>query len=519
MRNPHKLISLFCALLLLSTPTTAFADTDNGEPELYDFSLSRQVVSPGSTLSIGANGWDEDGIRSILLRFEEEHSKTILTVTLKTSAEGAEKECLCNGELSVPATAPEGVYRLKSASLTDKSGNRSLYRREEDIRDDDEEEALEEIPSFQVVKNPGTLSPLACQVERKDLSAGCTTALSLTLPQAPMGFDKATAVFWNPQNGRRLIYNIKEEDEVAAGVYRAELEIPEHEPQGSYTLLKITVKDRTGESVTYASNGEEDSFPLPVTCSFQVGNSQGDTTPPVLHSVAITGTRTIGNNREYQLEVRASDDLSGVEHITMRFHNDQNDRSVTKVLTKDDRWSGVYTGWLQVSLFEPDGTFYLDNVGLMDEAKNYQAYCRPADIKDWNHKLPLPQNISFTLGKGITQADETGPQLVSVGLSCEKLDAGDELTVTAKAKDDLSGVDSIRLQFKNAEGKSINVTLKEKAKGYEGKVKSFQTKQEGTYRLTRATLTDKAGNRQVYTVSPLGTQLPLPLTASFTIDD
>ena len=130
MQNPHKLISLFTALLLIGAPVNAFADTDNGGPELYDFSLSRSVVSPGSTLSIGANGWDEDGIRSILLRFEEENTKTTLTVTLKTSAEGAEKECLCNGELSIPATAPEGVYRLKSASLTDKSGNRSLYRRD-----------------------------------------------------------------------------------------------------------------------------------------------------------------------------------------------------------------------------------------------------------------------------------------------------------------------------------------------------------------------------------------------------
>lgn len=341
----------------------------------------------------------------------------------------------------------------------------------------------------------------------------------LTLPQAPIGFDKATTVFWNPQNGRRLIYDIKEEDQVAAGVYRSELDIPDHEPQGSYTLLKITVKDRAGESVTYASNGEEDSLPLPVSCSFQVGPQTGDNTPPALQSISIVESRSKGNNREYRVQVKASDDLSGVEHITLRFQNDQNDHSVTKVLTKDDRLGGVYTGWLQVSRYEPDGTFQLDNVALMDEAKNYQAYCRPADIKDWNHKLPLPQAVSFTLSGGVSQADENGPQLLSVAPSKESIDAGDDLTITAKARDDLSGVDSVKLQFKNAEGKSINVTLKEKGSGYEGKVKSFQTKQEGTYRLTRATLTDKAGNRQVYTTSPQGSQLPLPLAASFTIND
>ena len=108
---------------------------------------------------------------------------------------------------------------------------------------------------------------------------------------------------------------------------------------------------------------------------------------------------------------------------------------------------------------------------------------------------------------------------MSVAPSKESIDTGDDLTITAKARDDLSGVDSVKLQFKNAEGKSINVILKEKGSGYEGKVKSFQTKQEGTYRLTRATLTDKAGNRQVYTTSPQGSQLPLPLAASFTIND
>ena len=326
-------------------------------------------------------------------------------------------------------------------------------------------------------------------------------------------------MFYNPQNGRRLIYTVKAEDEVAPGVYRGELDIPEFEPQGSYSLLKITVKDRSGESVTYASNGEEDSLPLPVTCTFQVGAQSGDNTPPVLQSVAIVESRTKGNNREYRLQVKASDNLSGIEHITLRFHNDANDRSVTKVLTKDDRLGGVYTGWLQVSNYEPDGTFFLDNVGLMDEAKNYQAYCRPTDVSDSNHKLPLPQALSFTLGSGVAQADETGPQLLAVAPSKESIDVGDSLTVSAKASDDQSGVDTVKLQFKNVDGKSINITLKEKGSGYEGKVKSFQTKQEGTYRLTRATLTDKAGNHRVYAASPLGSEEPLPLAASFTIND
>ena len=39
MQNPHKLISLFTALLLIGAPVNAFADTDNGGTEIYAQSL------------------------------------------------------------------------------------------------------------------------------------------------------------------------------------------------------------------------------------------------------------------------------------------------------------------------------------------------------------------------------------------------------------------------------------------------------------------------------------------------
>ena len=93
------------------------------------------------------------------------------------------------------------VYRLKSASLTDKSGNRSLYRREGTSGTMTREEALEEIPSLPGGEGPWHPFPSRLPGGAAGPVNGCSTALSLTLPQAPSGFDKATTVFWNPKTG------------------------------------------------------------------------------------------------------------------------------------------------------------------------------------------------------------------------------------------------------------------------------------------------------------------------------
>jgi hypothetical protein len=315
-----------------------------------------------------------------------------------------------------------------------------------------------------------------------------------------------------------------DDDMFAKGIYRKKLEVPSYEPSGNYELFKITTKDVAGNDQAYCNNGEEDSVHLLLSEEFNVYSSKGDTTNGVLESVELGNLREDPDddkNMQYKIKVKASDAVSGIDHITVRFKNLANDRTVSKVLKEEDLHGSYYTGWMDISEYEPNGTFVLDNVGVTDKANNYQAYCRPEDVSDKNHKLPLKMSLSFTYNKGTSYEDEVAPVWQSISVSPEDATVGSgDIKVKMKVTDDSSGVDEVRVQFRNYLGKAVNLKLSKAGDYYHGTIKDTSAMESGTYRLTRVTLKDKAGNRRAYYEKANGNSSePLKQNISFTLDD
>ncbi len=508
----QKLLAASVAAALAVAPIAAFADGDGDAPEFRGITLYGNTTTlPGGEIELGLDAVDEDGMEKIVVRFQNESGRQ-LSFTLRETSEESDINERYGGTLHIPASAQAGVYQVKSVELTDREENisRYYYQRKDMRRSDDESYLLEGQPaSFTVVRKSTQPVVSGCTLSRQEIGPGGTACLTFRLDGTPASLKKATLVFQNPVNGRKILCTADRGDRQPDGSYQVELEVPLQEPTGQFTLYRMSAEDAGGNKQSYSTSTTiEDDLPLPFSCGFTVtaGNRNNTLSKPHLELVEVTPEGAEGDHWNYRLRVQVSDNGIGIDHITVRFENPANGRTVSKVLKAEDGKNGVFTGTLEVKKSEPAGTFLLDNVGVTDRAKNYQAYCRPADVKEANHKLPLPQTVSFAVNSRVTgSADETAPVLHSVQVSPKTADTGKLIRVDAVVTDDFSGVDSVKLRFESYSGKAVSVDLVHReGNRFTGTLKGTKTKTGGTYRLVKAVLKDKAGNSRTYYDRPDG---------------
>ncbi|MEG2087149.1 MAG: hypothetical protein RR022_03040 [Angelakisella sp.] len=323
--------------------------------------------------------------------------------------------------------------------------------------------------------------------------------------------------------------------------YSGKLTIPADAPEGDYLLSFSSLTDTAANRARYYATADDmpnspNVFVLeqrpgftvkkgasPPTEDTKIRTKYNDNTPPTLSSVSVSYSEVVGGVSRYLLRVEAADPAgsaqsSGISNIILRFQNDKNGRTLSKVISGDEGKDGVYTGWLEAGVYEPAGNFSLYQVTVTDRAFHRTAYCRPANVGD-SKKLPLPAVVGFAVANGNTILDETPPTLRGVTLAQPTIAVGDSLDICADATDDLSGVDNVNLQFKSDSGKSISVLLQLHSSQPTGKVSSFQSGKPGRYTLVKATVTDHAGNRRSYYTNPPKNAARLTLAASFTITE
>lgn len=218
-----------------------------------------------------------------------------------------------------------------------------------------------------------------------------------------------------------------------------------------------------------------------------------DTVAPVLTNVVAAGQQIDGNDVNFAVAVAASDNQSGIEHITLAFENRATTKKAALVLRKKDFVNGVYFGNLTINRYEQDGTYYLRQVKLVDYAGNIVNYGTAEDKQD--DDLLLPCSVSIVKQTGTSQADDTAPVLLNIAVSPNAGDDDTEFVVTAIAADNASGIDSVKARFLNQNGNGITVKLDWNGSSFSGVIKKGATKAGSTYQLNRVVIKDGAGNR------------------------
>lgn len=526
-----RLAALLALGMLLSTGTAYGAEEApyNPGPMLDGIRISSQTAARGGKLSVAADAWDSDGIRSIWVRFIHDESGKVLSLPLQPRRGDPSIDGYWSGELELPEDAPLGNYALRSVVLVDREDGRTRYLREADMNwNARDTELLEEEPSFQLVEDTEGPALLGCSVLQNAVQAGededgliRTARITLAAQDQAAGFKKATLVF-QEAGGKKLFATLDRDDWQGEDLYQTDLPIKEHQAQGDYSLVKATLEDRAGNK-TILGYGK-DAVPLDqsFSCGFRILSQEDDRSlAPALQSVRVTGRKVYEDHKEYEIAVGALPRGSELHHITVRFKNDATGRTVSKVIRAEGQdfahGRNVYAGWLTVGQWEPEGTFTLDSVVLTDEAGNAQSYCRPGDVR--GSQLALPCTASFRADTSQRVEDDTAPVVLELEMD-PRTSVGYNTTLRVKAADDRSGVDTIRARFENDEYGVIVFSLYEDEDGwFKGHLPGARLTRWDQYELTRLVIADKAGNRRTYLPEAGVRGEALPRRVVLTVDD
>ena len=129
-----------------------------------------------------------------------------------------------------------------------------------------------------------------------------------------------------------------------------------------------------------------------------------------------------------------TDNLSGFALCQATFINEENKRVLT---TSSGSYDDPGTMVLNVSEFEPTGTYELDSILLSDEAGNDVWYVKDysGDFEDNTIWADLNVQCSFeVVNEG--DSDNEAPKLTGIEVSKETVNAGESLTVTSNGKCD-----------------------------------------------------------------------------------
>lgn len=243
---------------------------------------------------------------------------------------------------------------------------------------------------------------------------------------------------------------------------------------------------------------------------------QPDTTPPVLHSVSAEKTEVKAGESIF-ITVDAEDDISGLldyRNPLLNFINQKNGREISApVNTKNN--NGEMQCFLKISEYEEAGIFELESVNLQDNAGNYVTY-RQQGVDFWEGDLPLPNEFSFTvLNDGIV--DLNTPELKSVSVDKEFVDAPGSIEVGIDAVDEPAGISNAQVTFRNSVRGSVSAFFR--GDNDKATINITEYTAPGKYTLSSVTITDKMGNRISYGTQSYQTPFPFDEDVSFVVNN
>lgn len=249
---------------------------------------------------------------------------------------------------------------------------------------------------------------------------------------------------------------------------------------------------------------EDASLVIPESKMLAVARGTPDRTPPTLINVETTEEVEASNN--ITVTVTATDDISGIEEITLHFVNRVTGKELFVILHEQHRVKNedVYSREEEINKFEPTGEFYLESATLKDDSGNKSVYFSKdyPYLEDGNSLLP--QEIVFEIVNTDTNlSDYNAPQLELVSLDKVEVEAPGTVKITVKATDDISGVEEIGLAFKSANNKHsyflrLDKLNKTETDTYSDVIEVNQFEPSGEFYLETVDLIDNSNNKSIY---------------------
>jgi hypothetical protein len=285
------------------------------------------------------------------------------------------------------------------------------------------------------------------------------------------------------------------------GVYECKMTLPQYSEAGTWKLDYISAYDEVGNRRRLSC---EDAVALGFPTEFEV-ESVGDSEPPEVVSFNFDpkSTDTSTSSQEITITARTTDDLSGLDQGSIRFYSPSQSQSTNAWFSFNQRISGddldgVYECKMTLPQYSEAGTWKLDYISAYDEVGNRRRLSREDAVA-----IGFPTEFEVE-----SVGDSEPPEVVSFNFDPKSVDAStssQEITITARTTDDLSGLDQGSIRFYSpSQSQSTNAwfSFNQRISGddldgvYECKMTLPQYSEAGTWKLDYISVYDEVGNRR-----------------------
>ena len=352
-------------------------------------------------------------------------------------------------------------------------------------------------------------------VDKETVQQGETLTFTLNVTDDVSGLDYISLGLVNETSESTLgnLFEFVEPSET--NTYTTQVQIPKNEAAGNLRLDYVEMRDKAGHNIIYWSSEREYPYDnrLPNEITIQVGKEHDeDLLAPELYGIEIE-TKTVKAGEFLTFNLDVSDDVSGIDYVSAYFINKENGRTIS---IDHSEIVPVKDGKIQIEKkideYEGKGIFQLDHVQLNDSTGHTSIYW--SKDREFPSEQYLPKEVSFTVVNESTE-DYTAPQLHSVSIKDETVEAPGKTTLTLKVSDDVSGVYYADAYFVNERtGETILADQYFLEVCKEGELELpiivSEFKQSGFFKLDHVELRDKAGNNVYYHSASENSETTLP---------
>ncbi|MFA9559328.1 S-layer homology domain-containing protein [Evansella sp. AB-rgal1] len=304
--------------------------------------------------------------------------------------------------------------------------------------------------------------------------------------------------------GVYLHYN--SEKETWSNTYRTK----EYEEEGQWKFRSIKATDHAGNSKIYEARDYAE-------VGFYLENPNYDATPPNVEWMNVTPANA-KPGEEVMIEMKVTDDRSGVDTVTAYFYTPSRNRSVSShlKLEEDGIWRGVY----HVKQFDGEGEWQLNFVHAVDKARNQKYFYK-------DHFATGNSTTSFFVTN--EYADISHPIVEAITIAPQEVPVGQRVSVMAHVTDDVSGVKTAQAVFESPSKnrtQHFHLEWNEATNLWEGNYTAKELDEHGEWNLWYIHVNDYAGNSRniiyrgqegySYTIVPKDTNSIEPLPHAFT---
>lgn len=457
--------------------------------------ISAKTLNVGNKVEIEANISDDNsGVLSASLVYDSPSKNTSSYIGLKYD----DVSKLWKGSYTIKSIDEVGEWTLRAIYIEDNAGiNSNIY-----------EDNLPQQSNINYIisnSNIDLIPPKLHSVNIDKQVAGPEEEIFITIKATDdLSEVRFVDVTYQLPSGSKREYNLLLDSN---GNYSGKIRIYKYDESGVWKISSIGLSDRANNYIIIANselNPKAENIKDLSSCNFKVEGTAVDITPPELKGIRIDN-QVVKPGEEVSITVEAEDIAAGIDYIQIAYQSPSGLKSKREIgmIPNSD---GKYIIKIPIGEYDEAGIWRISSISLYDMAGNF-VFIGNSEL---DSEMENSKDLSvYNFKVEETVLDTVPPELKSINIDKQVVKTGEQVIITAEVEDNLSGVESINIEYllpSGNETRSFSMYLNSEGI-YCRKILIDKYSQLGIWRVLAIHLSDKAGNHIAIANSELDNQV------------